>query len=275
MIRDAFERSRGFLISILAHAVVCAVALVPIGSWFAGAERVGRGVRVQRYVPLYMGTARAPEGSGACDSGPCAKGAPPKPAPAILPAPKGSELQFVDDSTHQLLLALAHAGGWIAFVLPSDRWRAIAFYRVSDQKNLGTGASVAAYPIRVVVQEPRAYPEIIEWLAPLGLSPESVRVLAVFPAGTQQLLEQAIEAEARRKNLPIGRRRAVLAISGADPIGIEVQSVAIAADLPRSPISGAASGGSLPRNWQGPSPDGALCTNSGRNWTLVGHQEAA
>jgi len=254
MIRNAFERSRGFLISVLAHAVVCAVAFVPFTSWFASPERPSRGLLVQRYVPLYMSTARTPVGRGTCDSGPCAKGGPPKPAPPILPAPKGPEVQFVDDTTRELLSALDRVGGWVAFVLPSDRWRAIAIYRVSDRKNLGAGASVAGYPIRIVVQEPRAYPEIMEWMAPLGLPPESVRVLAVFPAGTQQHLEQAIEAEARRKNLPVGRRRAVVAVSGRNPIGIEVRSVAMAADPPPHSVSSAASDGLSSRNWQGQSP---------------------
>jgi len=169
MIRNAFERSRAFLSVYCACGCMCS-GFRSFHLWFASPERPSRGCSFSATSALYEYRTHAC-GEGTCDSGPCAKGGPPKPAPPILPAPKGPEVQFVDDTTRELLSALDRVGGWVAFVLPSDRWRAIAIYRVSDRRNLGAGASVAGYPIRIVVQEPRAYPEIMEWMAPLGLPP--------------------------------------------------------------------------------------------------------
>ena len=79
-----------------------------------------------------------------------------RPEPA---APQGEELEFLDDTEHALMPALRRAGGWIAILPRTDRWRTLAFYRVADEKDLGAGircARIASYRRNLSTSNPAA-----------------------------------------------------------------------------------------------------------------------
>jgi len=225
MIRAAVKRVRGYLMSVALHVVLIAVLLTPWSSWFAGGGSTVRATESSHYVPLQGPPDHPPGGEPDCRQAPCTGERRRPKGVQEPPAPQGEELEFLDDTSHALMAALRRAGGWVAVVSRSDRWHSLAFYRAGDGTDLGAGLEIARYPLRVVVHEPESYPEIEAWLATLGPAPESFRVIAIFPPQTQQLLHAAIEAQAKRAGLPAGPRRAVVAISAADPTGITVRSV--------------------------------------------------
>jgi hypothetical protein len=231
------ERIRGFLWSVALHAGLLALVFLPWSIWVEGRGASTTATELSHYLPIPLVSSDAHADTTNCRRKPCAREGP-RPSARPEPAsPQGEELEFLDDTEHALMPALRRAGGWIAVVSRGDRSRALAFYRVSDGKNLGAGTDLARFPLRVIVHEPESYPEITRWLAAIGLAPESLRTVAIFPPQTQQRLHDKIEAEAKRMGLPRGPRHAVVAMSSTEPIGIAVRSVALRSDLhPERPI---------------------------------------
>jgi len=237
MVRIALERVHGCLTSVVLHCLLLAFLFLPWHSWFGGGRSSSRTTALSHYTPIRILAVRPSTGKSTCLQGPCI-GEGPKPSSLPEPeAPQGEELEFLDDTAHDLMAALRRANGWVAIVSRSDRWHALAFYRAVDGVNAGSGVEVARFPLRVVVHEPESYPEIEAWLAPMGLAPESCRILAVFPLRTQQRLHEAIEAEAKRVGLPDGPRRAVVAVSSVEANGIAVRTVALRTDVQQRPAS--------------------------------------
>ena len=224
------ERMRGFLWSAGLHASFCALVFLPWSAWLGGGGSSSAALELSHYVPALLVPGDPPAAKPDCHREPCFGEGPPPSARPEPAAPQGEELEFVDDTEHALLPALRRTGGWIAIVPRADRWRALALYRAADGKNLGAGALLAQFALRVVVHEPESYPEIAAWLAAAGPPPESLRTVAIFPPQTQQRLHERIEAEAKRAGLPPGPRHAVVAVSSTESIGIAVRSVALQTD---------------------------------------------
>lgn len=230
MARIVLKRVRAWVASAVLHVLLVVILACPWSGWLADEGSRSAAVVLSHYIPAPVSEDRPDSKSAPCQHAPCI-GEAPKPGSRSEPeAPQGEELEFLDDTGYALIPALRRAGGWVAIVSRSDRWQAMAFYRASDGANLGAGVEVARFPLRVVVQEPESYPEIQAWVANLRLAPEMFRAIAVFPPETQQRLHEAIEAEARRAGLAVGPRRAVVAVSSAEAIGIAVRSVALRPD---------------------------------------------
>ena len=226
------ERRRGFMWSAALHTGLWALVFAPWSLWVGGRGSSSTITELSHYVPIPLVSGDPPPQKTTCREKPCL-GEGPRPAAHPEPsAPQGEELEFLDDTEHALMPALRRADGWIAIVLRADRWRSLAFYRVADGKDLGVGIDLARFPLRVIVHEPESYPEIARWLASVGNAAESLRTVAVFPPQTQRRLHDKIEAEANRTGLPRGPRRAVVAISSTEPIGIAVRSVALRSEVP-------------------------------------------
>ena len=213
------------------HAALLVLVSIPWSLWFAGQGSPAAALE-SHYVATPLSPAEPQAEESTCRGILCIAEGPRPTAHSEPPSPQGEELEFLDDTGHALIAALRRSGGLVAIVSRSDRWHALALHRAVDGKNLGSGADVAAYPLRVVVHEPESYPEIASWLASVGPAPESLRTIAIFPAETQQRLHEAIEAEAKRIGLPPGTKHALVAISSAEPIGIAVRSVALQPEIP-------------------------------------------
>lgn len=162
------ERMRGFLWSAALHAGLWALLFLPWSLWVGGRGSSSTVAELSHYVPIPLVSGDPPAQKTTCHEDPCVGEAPRPSARPEPEAPQGEELEFLDDTGHALMPALRRAGGWIAIVSRSDRWRALAFYRVTDGKNLGAGTDLARFPLRVLVHEPESYPEIANWLAANG-----------------------------------------------------------------------------------------------------------
>jgi hypothetical protein len=219
------NRRLGLTFSMILHGLACALIFAPMGTQVATSTLAKTGTIVPLFVPAKTVATSSTTTTGHCSFGPCT-GGPQKPAVSTvrLDAP---ELQFLDDSTHELLPALTRVGGAIAIALTSDRTRTLSVYRASDGAS-ASGSTVSQFPLRVVVYDPGAYVEIVAEIRRLGVDTGSVRVLGVFPAESQARLYRAIDAEAARQHLPPGRRRAIVAVSALSPFGIEVRAVSVA-----------------------------------------------
>jgi hypothetical protein len=232
MTRLVLERHRGLALSLVLHGIVCVLALVR-----PGAEIVTPKVAVVgKVTPIFVPPKRVASEStvGHCSFGLCAGG---PQQPDVLPTHlEGPELQFLDDSTHELLQALTRSGGVIAIADKADRTRTLAVYRVADGASMRGDSLSNQFPLRVVVHDPEAYAEIVAQVGRLGVDPDSVRVLGVFPVESQARLYDAIEAEAGRRHLPPGRRRAVVAVSAVSTFGIEIRSVSVVAQSAKKTV---------------------------------------
>jgi hypothetical protein len=224
MIHDAINRLGGFALSIILHLIGLAALVVPLLVPTApapGADKAPVSVFVAR-----AGGHAVPPGPIPCGVKPCGRKGP----GGADPFSEAPQLDFLDDVGHELLAALRRAGGAVAVVSQANRWRALALYRVSDGVNVGAGLDIHAYPLRLIVHDPAAYPQIVDWISKLDVAEQPLRIVALFPADAQAKLYAAVEAESTRRRLSNGRLRATVAVSASSSFGIEIRSVEL---LPR------------------------------------------
>ena len=124
------ERMCGFLWSAALHAGLCALVFLPWSLWVGSRGSSSTVAELSHYVPMPLVPGGPPAQKTTCREAPCVGDGPQPSAHPEPAAPQGEELEFLDDTEHALMPALRRAGGWIAIVSRTDRWRALAFYRV-------------------------------------------------------------------------------------------------------------------------------------------------